>query len=175
MMLYMLRAGVLYHQTHILAHIKGRFSDPEKKIFAADGTLLFQTAIHTMNAPPGKNGDVRFREYRLLNPDGSIYATARPGYLTQDDPDVVGWPLCRMPKVDHAVVDLAEKKFLLVMQNSQNYLMERSDSSKFLQVLHRGLIGGWDIDTEEELLPGLICGIYVFCRYLEQENEVFIV
>ena len=94
-MLYMLRAGVLYHQTHILADIKGRFSDPEKKIFAADGTLLFQTAIHTMNAPPGKNGDVRFREYRLLNPDGSIYATARPGYLTQDDPDVVGWPLCR--------------------------------------------------------------------------------
>ena len=128
-----------------------------------------------LNAQPGRNGDVRFREYRLLNPDASIYTTVKPDYLEQDDPDVVGWPIYCMPKIYHAVIYLAENQFLLVMQNSQNYAMERSDRRKFLQVLHCGLVGGWDIDKEEETLAGLICSIFILCRYLKKENGFLVV
>lgn len=38
-------------------------------------------------------------------------------------------------------------------------------------IVHRGVTGGWDIDAPAAMSAGLVCGLYVFSRYLERENE----
>lgn len=40
-----------------------------------------------------------------------------------------------------------------------------------VHILHRGIMGGWTIEDETGLLPKNLCGLFVFCRYLERENE----
>lgn len=42
-------------------------------------------------------------------------------------------------------------------------------------IMRRGLCGGWLIDAFDDFSPEILCGIFVFCRYVEQENEFLIV
>lgn len=170
-MRYIMRAGTLYSQNNMLANIKGALTGPEKKIFSADGRLLLQTNIRNLDTSAGKTGDVRLRQYMLLDADGKEYAVARPDYAEGDDPAVTGWPLCRMPKVDHAQVIMGGNEYRLNMWNSQNYCLEKSTGEKVVQIFHRGLTGGWELEAADEITPEVICGIFVFCRYIEQENE----
>ena len=43
------------------------------------------------------------------------------------------------------------------------------------RIMHRGLCGGWSIDADEAFSPGILCGLFAFCRYMEHENEFMIV
>ena len=40
-----------------------------------------------------------------------------------------------------------------------------------MQIFHRGIVGGWNIEAMDNFAPEIICGIFVFCKYIEQENE----
>lgn len=68
-----------------------------------------------------------------------------------------------------------KNEYLLVMQNDQNYLLSDKYSKAVIQIFHRRLVGGWDIEVMNDFAPEIICGIFVFCRYVEQENEFSIV
>ena len=174
-MKYTMKAGVLYNQNYMLAQIKGILTGPEKKILSPNGVLLLQTDIHTLNAPAEKKADVRFRKYILSDVSRTPYAIGKPGYAKEEDPSNAGWPICRMPKVDHVQILIHDKDYLLVMRNSQNYHMKKSSGNFAIEIFHRGLGGGWEIEAEDEITPEMICGIFIFCRYLEQENEFLIV
>lgn len=174
-MKYIMRAGTLYNQNNMLAQIKSVLIGPEKKIISADGTLLLQTNIYNREAPAGKIGNVRFRQYILTDVEGIRCAVANPDYAKDDDPEVVGWPICRMPKVDHAQMQIYDDEYYLTMRNNQNYLLENAIRESVVQIYHRGLIGGWEIEADGGFRPDIICGIFVFCRYMEKENEFLIV
>ena len=88
---------------------------------------------------------------------------------------MVRWPICRMPRVDHAAVTIDGKPYALVMHNSQNYGLNDPSGYTVVQIMHRGLCGGWDIDADEAFSPGILCGLFAFCRYMEHENEFMIV
>ena len=100
---------------------------------------------------------------------------ARPGYAEGDDPGVVGWPICRMPRVDHANIVVNGEEYLLTMHNSQNYSLLNTRNSEVLRIMHKGIAGGWIVEDICGLVPEIICGIFIFCRYIEQENEFLIV
>ena len=100
---------------------------------------------------------------------------ASPDYAEGDDPAVVGWSLCRMPRVDHAKVVIGEREYLLVMQNNQNYSLSEISGKTIVQIVHLGLGGGWNIEAIEDFASEMICGIFVFCKYIEQENEFLVV
>ncbi|NBH82291.1 hypothetical protein D7X88_04200 [bacterium C-53] len=80
-----------------------------------------------------------------------------------------------MPRVDHAKVVFNKNEYLLTMQNNQNYILSDKFDKAVIQIFHRGLVGGWNIEVMSDFLPELICGIFVFCRYIEQENEFLVV
>ncbi|QRV22121.1 hypothetical protein I6K70_12195 [Lacrimispora saccharolytica] len=80
-----------------------------------------------------------------------------------------------MPRVDSADLILQNLSAHLKMINSQNYLLSDGSGQGILSVMHRGGMGGWDLDSREEFSPEILCGIFVFCRYLEQENELIVV
>jgi len=61
------------------------------------------------------------------------------------------------------------------MHNSQNYSMKDRSGYVILQIMHRGLMGGWLFHDDHGFAPEVLCGIFAFCRYIEQENEFLIV
>ena len=174
---YSMKAGVLYGQDggRPLARIKGVLCGPEKQILSPGGTLLLRTDIRRLDAPPGREGELRYREYVMLLEDGGEYAAASPGYAAEDDPPAAGWPLYRMPRVDHALLRLGEGTCLLRMENSQNYALSDDAGRCAVRVIHRGIVGGWTVESAAGYAPAFLCGVFVFCRYIEQENEFLIV
>lgn len=175
-MRYMMKAGKLTSREEIRAYIKRGPPALEKQICAPDGRVLLETHVRHRNPSECMNGgDVRFREYILLDREGMIRASARPGYAEDDNPEVTGWPINRMPRVDHAAVRIGGNRCRLVMRSVQSYYMERAGGEPALQISHRGLAGGWEIEAEHWIAPEMICGIFIFCRYMEQENEFLIV
>lgn len=174
-MKYIMKAGILYFNDTVLAKIKGAFTGPEKRIYSANGTMLMRTDISNLETLPNEAGNVCFRQYILFDENDDKCMVADPGYAEGDDPAVVGWPLCRMPRVDHAKVIIGKREYLLVMQNNQNYSLSEISGQTIVQIFHRGLVGGWNIEGAEDFAPEMICGIFVFCKYMEQENEFLVV
>lgn len=172
---YIMKSGNLFLNDTLLVRIKSTFAGSEKKIFAADGELLMLTDICNLKAPLNERGNIRYRQYAMLDRNGKECVVAKPDYAESDDPAVVGWPICRMPRVDHAQICIGKKEYLLSMQNSQNYFLSEKQGKTVVQITHRGLCGGWDIDAADDFAPEIICAIFVFCRYIEQENEFLVV
>lgn len=157
-MKYTLLGGILFLRDAVAARITGVFTGPEKQIFSSDGQLLLRTDIR----------DACPRQYRLLDARGNLIAHAEPD---GEKNAAFGWPRQSLPRVEHARLMLREAEYRLTMRNSQNYVLERPNGEAAVTVFHRGLTGGWDIEAKDALSPEVLCGVFVFCRYLEQENE----
>lgn len=174
---YTMKAGVLYGNTskEVLAKIKGAMVGPEKKIYHSNDVLSIKTDIRYPDPQMEHTGDVRNREYIMVDGNNDVLAIGKPGYAQGDDPDVVGWPICRMPRVDHAMISIQNQHFLLTMNNSQNYSLWDDQHKEILRIMHKGLSGGWRIEDNHGFAFEVICGLFSFCRYIEQENEFLIV
>ena len=176
-MQYTIKAGVLYKNDSqfALTKIKSALLGPQRKIYSIAGEQLLTADICYPDKSKVGSGDVRNREYILTDMKNQLIASARPGYADGDDPDVVGCPICRMPRIDHAEIVMNGKEYLLTMHNSQNYSLMSNGNSEILRIMHRGIAGGWTVEDCYGFAPEMICGIFTFCRYIEQENEFLIV
>lgn len=176
-MRYTIKAGVLYGEQpqQALAKIKSTFMGPVKKILREKDETVLKTDIRCKDIELEHRGDVRRREYILVNCLNEIIASAHPGYADGDDPAVVGWPVCRLPKVDHAKLMIEEDDYLLTMHNSQNYALRDAGGYEILRIMHKGLSGGWSLEDDHGFAPEILCGLFTFCRYIEKENEFLIV
>ncbi|MBE6951540.1 MAG: hypothetical protein E7451_09425 [Ruminococcaceae bacterium] len=70
---------------------------------------------------------------------------------------------------------MGKEDYELTMHNTQSYSMRNQTGCVILQILHRGLTGGWQLRDDHGFAPEILCGIFAFCRYIEQENEWLIV
>ena len=116
-MRYIMKAGILYNDDAlaVLARVKSSLVGPLKKIDDNKGQLLLEADIRCLDQIKSSSGDVRNREYVLIDPEGKVVASARPGYAKGDEPDVVGWPICRMPRVDNAKLNINGTEYFLVL------------------------------------------------------------
>ena len=170
-MQYQMKAGVLYQGDQVpCAKIKGRMCGPEKLVLTPEGEPLLRTEIRELDPPRAHAGDVRGRQYVMYSPEDSEYATACPGYAPGEPPREDTWPVFRMPQTDHAMLRYAGGEYRLDMINAQRYALLDGAGKQIASVLHRGLTGGWRILAPEYFSPAFLCGLFIFCRYLEQEN-----
>lgn len=175
-MQYTIKSGVLYNETqNALAKIKSALLGPQRNIFSIANDTLLTVDIRYLDESKASSGDVRNREYILTGSKSQLIGSARPGYADGDDPNVVGWPICRMPRVDYANIVVNGEEYLLTMHNSQNYSLINAHNSEVLRIMHKGIAGGWAVEDICGFVPEIICGIFIFCRYIEQENEFLIV
>lgn len=174
-----LKSGTLYRTDNkatgpALANIHNRIFGLEKQIIAGEKQFLTQirTEIPTGERIPG----VCPRQYLLKNSDGQILLSGVPRYADENDPSITGKFIYRMPRVNSAELMFQNRSGLLRMINSQNYHLTDPSGNVILTLMHRGIFsGGWNLDAAEELCPEFLCGIFIFCRYMEQENELPIV
>ena len=166
---FVIKGGCLYPAAQPeggppLARSKNTLCGGARPILGPGGALALRAVIQA--DPSG-----RARQYLLLRPDGTPAAIARPGYSPGEDPASQGWPVSHLPRTDHADLVLQGEACVLEMLNSQNYELRSAAGSCLVQVLHRGLLGGWDLRCKVHLPPEELCGLLVFCLYLDRENE----
>lgn len=174
---YILKSGCLYSTKDsgamdaVLARIHTPLCGPQKHILSPNGTLLSYTEIWQASHAPWQLNAAYNREYVLLSKAGAQLASAQPQYARQEDPQSHGWPLNHTPRVETAQAEIAGSRYLLAMKSGQEYLICGDNQTPFLHIQHRGIAGGWDLQSAQPLDPQLICGLFLFCRYLERENE----
>lgn len=173
-MIYYLTAGVLCpaDEAQPLASIRGCLCGPEKQVFDRDNSLLLRTDIRLL----GPDAQViPAKEYVMYSPDGRELAVAKPRCSAGDDPAAASWPVCRMPRADEVVLTMEGREYTLVMENVQNYVLTDAKGQCAVRIIHRGMTGGWKLDVSQPFSPSLLCGLFIFCRYLEKENEFVVV
>lgn len=174
-MKYVMKAGMLYTDGKMYAQIKGSFNGPEKKIYLADGTLALRTEIRYLKSPQGMEGDFRSRQYLIFDADGKECALAEPDDIREANMKAAGCPVSRTIRMEHEQMLFGKEEYMLFMQSAQSYSLTEKNGNAVVKILHRGLTGGWNIEADDRFSPELICGIFVFCRYMEQESEYFAV
>ena len=112
-MKYKLLSGILYgaKDSAPLAKIRGSVCGPEKEITGADGAPLYTSEIKLLDAPAGHSGEVTYHKYALTAADGSCIE-ASPAYNPEFDPATDGWPLCRLPRADRAMLAYVFSRYL---------------------------------------------------------------
>ena len=176
-MIYYLTAGVLCaaDEAQPLAHIRGCLCGTEKQVFDRDNSLLLRTDIRLLGPDSQSMEAVPAREYVMYGPDGSEIALAKPRCSAGDAPSAASWPVCRMPRADEAVLTMEGREYTLVMENVQNYVLTDAWGQCTVRIIHRGMSGGWRLDVSQPLSAPFLCGLFIFCRYLEKENEFVVV
>lgn len=177
-MKYLLKAGVLYEEEQgeqgvPLANIQNHYFGIEKQIHV--GEALFYTGVAKESAPMERLVRACPKRYFMRVAGGTILLSGTPKYARNEDPSVIGWPVYKVTHVDSAELSMQGHDAHLQMVNSQNYLLVDIYGREIIRILHRGVIGGWRVEAEEGFSYEMICGIFVFCRYLEQENELLVV
>lgn len=175
-MKYVIKSGMLSsaREGKVFAEIKGALWEQKRKVFLGDPGIYFEAYVHSLPASPSKISDVRFKTYIFNDNKGQIVMKAQPDYANDENPDIAGWPVCHAPRVDHANVVIGKIKYLLIMHNSQNYTLIDNRNNTLIQIIHRGISGGWLIEDCGNFTYEIICGLFIFCRYIEQENEFII-
>ena len=166
--IYTIRSGILTRESDgkKLLRIANAPVMWEKRIFNMEGIILGRTVIRGE-----RNGHIRGRNYVLLDTLGKTCAVVRPGYAKGEDPEEIGWPIHRMPRVDHAEVMIDGELCMLTMHSAHHYTLSKIGKVCRAQLTHRGLCGGWQIESEQGFSPKILSAFYVFCRYMEQEND----
>ncbi|MBR3357997.1 MAG: hypothetical protein IKG46_09260 [Solobacterium sp.] len=169
---YRLMSGNLYAEGNKTpaASLKYDMFSNEKRIYDRAGQLVYTADIVNEGT-----GSVRQKKYVLRSLQGVPVITAYPGYAEAEDPEIYGWPLARLPKTDHADLKIKGEDYTLIMQNSQYYVMNDESEKPAVSVIHRGIGGGWNIETSLDLTPEILLAVFVFCRNIESENELIIV
>ncbi len=174
-MKYTMKSGALTANDIMLARIKPTFIGAEKKIYTEDGSLAMRTNIEELKQSKNPQHENSCHQYVMFDEKNRLRAVAKPGYAEGSDPSKAGQPICRIPRTDHAQVMLEGKEYLLVMHNGENYTLSDKDAQDVLQIYYKGIGGGWNIEVKDDLKPEIICGIFVFCKYIEQENAYWVV
>ncbi len=174
-MKYLVRSGNLYNwqdgqPASRLAYLSSPFYNTKKSILEAGGAEL-SADIKTEKSGLKTLG----HNYILCDKQGNTIAEGTPEYSEEDDPNRFGWPISHAPHVDHVKIFWNGDVYRLNMLNSQNYRMVNFKNETILEIIHHGLGGGWMIETKQAVPSGILLGFFLFCRYLEQENEFIVV
>lgn len=176
-MRYGIKSGALFSEENqiVLATIKSTLCGSEITIYASDGSVLLKADVRNSCIDQKASGGVRRKVYVLENQWGETAATGRPGYAEGDDPAVVGWPVHRLPRTDHAEILWEGRQWRLSMRSSRRYTLTDEENREVLSVRHKGVLGGWTLEDSFGFDCGMLCGLFIFCRYIEQENELMLV
>ena len=169
---YTISSGVLTRESDgkPLLRIAGVGAKREKRICTMDGKILGSVVVRG-----NESGHVSEREYLLLDTLGKTCAVVRPAYAAGEDPNEAGWPVHRAPTVDRAEVLINGEACELVMHDTYCYTLTKRHRQGQARLRHKGLCGGWLVEAEQDFTPKMLSAFYVFCRYMEQENEFPIV
>lgn len=181
-MRYHIHFGSLYahsdgQEESCLYYIKPPVYSQNKLISAYDGTDEFSVEMDE-NAP---GVQTLVHRYLLKNRNGEVLLEGQPGcgfdsrISLQTAPQAFSQTFPRPSRADHVRISSpssqTEISGILLMQNSQNFILTAPDGHKTMELIHNGASGGWNICADDTLSAVLVMGVFLFSRYLDKENE----
>ena len=184
-MKYRMKAGKLYLGNDLLVQSKGRMVSPGKIICDREGRELLYTEIFQKDADASETGDMQgkasssaeyrdisLRRYLLRKMDGSVCTSAAPFYAAEERLTENGFPVCRMPRVDHALMDIQGKTCVLIRKKWGEYVLQDEGGKVLMQIQYTGALGRqYEINTFSTWKPEMIAGIVQLSYYMERESE----
>lgn len=152
----------------------------EKLVSFKSPSFKLQKTILTADGKPSLLSDVILDEsknkvYVLMDMQQRPIIRGTPQYAHNSDPKIHGWPISHAPRYDHVCFEYQKSKYQLQMRNAQNFIVKDGDGNTVMEIIHNGYAGGWSVDSNEEFSPAIILGIFIFTRYLDKENELYII
>ena len=148
---YRMKAGKLYLGNDLLVQSKGRMVSPGKIICDREGRELLYTEIFQKDADASETGDMQ----------GKASSSAENGF-----------PVCRMPRVDHALMDIQGKTCVLIRKKWGEYVLQDEGGKVLMQIQYTGALGRqYEINTFSTWKPEMIAGIVQLSYYMERESE----
>lgn len=172
MVSYQIFSGKLFQEqgetlSEKLVWIKSPSFKMQKTILNADGNPIL---LSNVVLDESKN-----KVYVLTDMQQHSIIRGTPQYAHNSDPKIHGWPVSHAPRYDHVCFQYQKSQYWLRMRNAQNFLVKDGDGNTVMEMIHNGYAGGWSVDSSTEFSPAIILGIFIFTRYLDKENEFYIV
>lgn len=172
MVSYQIFSGKLFREqgeslSEKLVSIKSPSFKLQKTILSADGKSLL---ISDVVLDESKN-----KTYVLMDMQRCPIIRGTPQYAHSSDPKIHGWPISHAPRYDHVCFQYQKLDYQLRMQNAQNFIIKDSGGNTAMEIIHNGYAGGWSVHSMVDFSPALILGIFIFTRYLDKENEFYII
>ena len=152
----------------------------EKLVSIKSPSFKLQKTILTADGKPSLLSDVILDEsknkvYVLMDMQQRPIIRGTPQYAHNSDPKIHGWPISHAPRYDHVCFEYQKSKYQLQMRNAQNFIVKDGDGNTVMEIIHNGYAGGWSVDSNEDFSPAIILGIFIITRYLDKENELYII
>lgn len=184
-MKYIMKAGKLYLDGAVLIQCRNRMISPGKIICDKEGRELLYTEIYQkysdvsgisdMQAKESSHAeyrDIAGRRYLLRKMDGSICTSAAPFYAAEERLPENGFPVCRMPRVDHILMEIQGKTCVLIREKWGEYVLQDVGGQVLMRIRYTGALGRqYEIDTFSTWKPEMIAGIVQLSHYMERESE----
>ena len=160
-MKYLIKAGSLYQIDNgrpgtKLACLKSPYYPVKKTILSPDGRIRLFAEIR----PSGN----REQMYILSDSLNQIILSGSPGYSKN-------LTISSEPHLNQIKITLEHRIYNLFMKNTQECLMMDENSWVSAKLTHRGTGGGWLLEADPVFSPYILMGLFIFCRYLDKENE----
>jgi hypothetical protein len=163
-MKYLIKAGKLYQidnerPSAKLACLKMPYYPTKKTILSPDGRIKLYADIKTCEC----DGQSRQQVYILSDPLNQTILSGSPA-LSKNSPLPNGFPVNQIRfTMEHKIYDL-------LMKSSEEYCIMDENSWVTARLLH-SIKGGWFVEADLLFSPFILMGLFIFCRYLDKENE----
>ena len=164
-MKYLIKAGKLYQIDNgrpgaKLASLKTPYYPIKKIILSPDGRIKLYADIK--NCPGGEiNGK---RIYVLSDPLNQTILSGIPIYSDN-------LSLLSGMSVNQIRLTMEHRLYDLFMRSTREFCIMDDNSWVAVRLEHCTEGGGWYVEADPVFSPFILMGLFIFCRYLDKENE----
>ena len=163
-MKYLIKAGKLYQidnerPSAKLAYLKMPYYPTKKTILSPDGRIKLYADIKTGEGVKRSQEQI----YVLSDPLNQTILSGSP-VSSKRSPLQNGIPVNQIRfTMEHKIYDL-------FMKSNEEYCIMDENSWVTARLLHNSK-GGWSVEAELVFSPFILMGLFIFCRYLDKDNE----
>ena len=164
-MKYLIKAGKLYildneRPSTKLACLKMPYYPTRKTILSPDGRIKLYADIKTC-----EGGEHSLEQIYILSDSLNQTILSGSPVFPENLSLLNGQPVNQIKFImDH-------KGYDLFMRSSEEYCIMDEESWVTVRLVHNIKGGGWNVDADPVFSPFILMGLFIFCRYLDRENE----
>ncbi|MGC6175403.1 hypothetical protein [Lacrimispora sp. 38-1] len=164
-MKYLIKAGKLYQIDNgrpgvKLACLKTPYYPIKKAILSPDGRIKLYADIKSCQGGE-MSGD---RIYVLSDPLNQTILSGIPIYCDN-------LSLLSGMSVNQIRLTMEHRLYDLFMRSTREYCIMDENSWVAVRLEHCFEGGGWSVEADPVFSPFILMGFFIFCRYLDKENE----
>lgn len=166
---YLIKSGNLYQIDNgrpgsKLACLKTPFYSVKKTILSPDGEVrLIADVQHSENT-----GKIPKCTYTLMDPLNQVVLTGYPTYNKN-------YIALNAPRINHIKLFMNHKIYELSMKDNLECNLVDQSNYNIANLVHNKKGGGWLLKADPVFSPYILMGLFLFCRYLDKENEFIMI